>query len=487
MPSKRRVVVMVSAGLVSAGLVSGTFLLACGLLDLGDLSEGSGRRDEMTGFVDGAGIEVCYDGLKVVSSSQAKNGPLSVCLRVGDTAKSCLNGEVCSVGEICECGRCTTRPCRTSAECGNGEACQSNRCASSCADDRDCHVGERCSAGGCARICDGDAGCAFGERCSSFDRTCVVKLCGEVVACSGEDVCVQQQRVADLHDPHAMITEHRRVAYVEVRGDIAAPNDCAIFRARIVGRNNGDARRWVVEPTTAVLVPGDDDGGCLGGPSAIQEGGKLMLYASRGDGSGIVRASSKDGVVFERDEGFIFEASAAWEKGWVGSPGVALWSGGVVMLYEGGPGAGVGIAMVEPSQAVRVANEPWLAPHVFEDPVYWRGIERVGSPYALVRDGVLYAYVTVRGTEGSDALARSGEVYPADVNDSIGLAATRDLRAVDVFGAGPVFARRTNLRAYLGESEPAVLVDGGGSWLMYVSSDASGQQRMGLGMALSGL
>jgi hypothetical protein len=245
---------------------------------------------------------------------------------------------------------------------------------------------------------------------------------------------------------------------------------------------DGD-RRWVVDPTTAVLEPVADDAGCLGAPSVVPVGEGLVLVAGRGDGSGIVRASSEDGVVFARDDRLVLEPASSWEAGWVGSPGVAAWAEGIVMLYEGGRGVGIGVARLESSGAQRVSEQPWLTPSTFEDPVLWRRVERVGSPFAIGREGVLLVYLTVRGTEGSDAVTQAGEAYVADANDSIGLASTRDLRGVEVFAGGPVLARRTNLRAYLGEAEPSVLFEGGSSWLVYASSDATGVQRTGLGMA----
>jgi hypothetical protein len=120
---------------------------------------------------------------------------------------------------------------------------------------------------------------------------------------------------------------------------------------------------------------------------------------------------------------------------------------------------------------------------MFDDPVLWRNVDRVGSPFAVERDGVLLVYLTVRGVEGSDATTPSGQVYLADANDSIGLVSTRDLIGVEVFVGGPVFARRTNLRAYLGEAEPSVLFESTGSWMVYAGSDASGSLRTGLGLA----
>jgi len=123
---------------------------------------------------------------------------------------------------------------------------------------------------------------------------------------------------------------------------------------------------------------------------------------------------------------------------------------------------------------------------MLEDPLFWRGVQRVTSPFAVERDGAMLLYVAARGAEGSDAQVAAGGVYPADVNDSIALLASRDLVAWDRFPTGPVLARRTNLRTYLGELEPAVMFLDEGAWLVYVGADASGVATTGLGLAISG-
>lgn len=446
---------------------------ACGLLVSDDLTE-PGKADAVTGFADTLGVEVCLEGKHVVSPSQAKDGPLSYCLGPEALAIPCLDGEGCRSGERCICGRCTTRSCRNATECEGGEVCQSNRCVASCAGPGDCLSGETCSSGGCARMCGRHEDCAFGEKCSAFDGTCVVNLCGETVACGGQDVCVAQEIVADLREPHLLRAPEGLLAFFELRRGA----DCAIHRARVEGH-----RRWVVEPAAPVLEPTMGDGGCVGAPSVVLSGGVYEMFAARGDGQGILRARSTDGVSFVRDEELLLTPSLPWEAGWVGAPGVAERSGQRVLVYEGGRGAGIGIARVDSSGAERVSTKPWLVPGMFEDAVLWRNVDRVGSPFAVERDGVLLVYLTVRGVEGSDATTPSGQVYLADANDSIGLVSTRDFWGVEVFVGGPVFARRTNLRAYLGEAEPSVLFESTGSWMAYAGSDASGQLRTGLGLA----
>lgn len=451
----------------------------CGLMTPDRLDQ-ERRSDRYTGFVEESGIEVCFGDRRIVSPALAKDGPLAICLSGDASARACASDDACGAGERCVCGRCTTRPCRTSTECGNKQVCQSNRCTASCGDERGCGAGEVCSSGGCARPCAGDQDCAFGERCSAFDGTCAVKLCGPAITCGGGDTCVDLQRVADIREPHIATVDGQTVAFVELR-ETGPEHDCAVYRARVARPT-----RWVVEPLAPVLSPAAEDGGCLGSPSLLADGSGWSLVASRGDGSAVVRARSTDGVSFTRDASPVLEPAESWENGWVGAPALARWRGNHVMVYEGGHGAGIGLATLGAAgSAVRLSSDPWLTPTHFEDPVLWRGIERIGSPFAVERDGALLVYLTVRGTEGSDATTASGEAYPADPNDSVGLAATRDGFEVERFAAGPVFARRTNLRAYLGEAEPALLFDDAGASLVFSASDATGQQRTGLGLATS--
>ena len=463
----------------AALLVLTTAISACGLLTPDELSQ-SDRGDVVSGFVEGPGIEVCFGDQRIVSASQSKDGPLSLCLGSAMSPKACEGDTSCASGERCVCGRCTTRPCRTATECEGREVCRSNRCAAACTGEQDCGPGEICNSGGCARPCSSDEACAFGEKCSAFDGTCAVKLCSATVSCSGDDVCVEQERVADLREPHLVRTGAEVVGFVELREGVT--HDCAVYRVRI-----DSPRRWVVEPPTAVLEPLSEDGGCVGAPSVLLEDGAWTLYASRGDGSGIVRAQSVDGSIFSRDAAPVLVPSEPWEEGRVASPAIVRWHGESIMAYEGGPGAGIGLARIDAEgHATRLTTGAWLTPADFEDPVMWRYIERIGSPFVVERDGALLVYLTVRGMEGSDAVTGTTGGYPADPNDSIGLVATRDLVEVERFVSGPVFARRTNLRAYLGEAEPSVLLQSSGSWLVFAASDASGRQRTGLGLATAG-
>ncbi len=304
----------------------------------------------------------------------------------------------------------------------------------------------------------------------------MVKLCGDGLTCGRDTICVAQQRVADLREPNIVQGLGGLWAYVELAQDEQTPHDCAIYRARIETE-----RRWVIDPPVAVMVPREQDGNCLGAPSVLVDGGSLLMAAERGDGSAIVLARSNDGATFVRDERSAMVPELEWELGRVASPALVRWKGEQVLLYEGG--GGIGIARIVKGVGKRTGNDPWLTPSSFEDRNFWRGIESVREPWAVERNGALLVYVAVRGIEGSDATATMGLSYPADVNDSIGLVATRDLRSYERYPSGPVYARRTNLRAYLGEAEPSLYFDQNGTWLVFSGSDATGLQRSGLVLA----
>jgi hypothetical protein len=453
---------------------------ACGLLSP-DAEPVPAARDPWVGFVEGRPVEVCLSGTRLVSPSVATGGSLSLCVQRGSRARPCADTSSCGAGETCVCGRCVTRACRDKTECHDDEVCQGGRCTARCAADSQCPAGHACNGGGCAKRCASAADCAYGERCSALDEMCIAKTCSETVACSGDDECVPQEQLGELREPHLVILRGAKLAYVEIRTELSSTrHGCAIYRAKVTGEG-----RWDVDPPQPVVAPGPDDDECVGAPSAIVRGNGVRLYGARGDGRAIFRAWSSDGVSFQRDAADVLGPRWGWEGGWVGSPGVADFAGATVMLYEADRGRAVGIARVDEATGAATPVS-WIAPSVFLDPVFWRATSRVGSPFPIVRGETLLAYLAVRGVEGSDAVAQSAGVYPADANDSIGLLGTRDLKRWERFATGPVFARRTNLRTYLGEREPALLAEGDATTMVYVGADATGQAVTGLGLARAG-
>jgi hypothetical protein len=196
--------------------------------------------------------------------------------------------------------------------------------------------------------------------------------------------------------------------------------------------------------------------------------------------------SSDEGRRFLRDPAPILASTEPWEAGRVGSPSAFDRGGEVMLAYEGGVGAGIGLSRIRGGVAERVSPDPVVTPAMVLDPIFWRGVTSVGAPYGVVPpDGSsVRIYFTARGAEGSDALSSEGTL-PADINDSIGMVASRDLVTWDRFPAGPVFARVTNLRAYLGEREAAIrLPSGAAPEIYFVGGDASGDVVNGVAAAL---
>jgi hypothetical protein len=273
--------------------------------------------------------------------------------------------------------------------------------------------------------------------------------------------------VAELHEPAFLGDEP--VAFIELRRGGSA----AVYRALVEAPG-----RWRVDPEEPVVIMA---GEALGAPSAIRRGDRIELYVAAESPPRIVRAASTDGgESFAVDIDPVLVAAEAWEGGWVGSPAVFDLEGAPGLFYEGGPRAGIGLARLGEGEGERVEKDPVLAPVDVEDPLFWREVTEVGAPHALVVDGAVRLSFTGRGAEGTDAVSSEGPL-PADRNDSIGLATTRDLGTYSLFPAGPVFARLVNLRAYLGEREAAVRISPeGGAEIVFVSTNASGESVSGL-------
>lgn len=426
--------------------------------------------DGVTGFGDAEPIEVCLGTARVIAPD-ASSGAGAVCVPEGASGKACTSDDACSGIERCICGRCIVEACQGGNACGEGRVCRDRRCTKACTTAADCGDGEVCSAGGCARTCGGDGDCHFGERCDALDNTCVAKLCSDAIPCGPGRRCEAESVAGELHEPEIVSVGGEDVAYVELRPFGGAPS--AIYRARV-----DSPTRWTAEPAEPIVAA---DMESVGGPSALVDGRRVELYFALGEGAEIARAVSTDGgKSFVRDADPVLTAQDGWEQGWIGSPAVVRFEGATYLFYEGGPRAGIGLARLDGSKATRVSNEPIVTPERVNHPVLWHDVTEVGAPYAVVAGDALRVYFTGRGVEGSDAIVADASV-PADANDSIGMAASVDAKDFVLYPSGPVVARVTNLRTYLGEREAAVrLRDGGGAEITFVAADASGKSVSGL-------
>ncbi len=431
--------------------------------------------DGVSGFGEASPIELCLGTAHVVSPDAA-TGAGSVCIGAGEAAAPCAGDAACSGIERCICGRCIVEGCAGGGTCSDGQVCAGQRCTTSCTADGDCAAGETCDAGGCARPCSSSDQCHHGERCDALGNVCVTKLCSAAQPCAPGDTCEAEAVTGYLHEPELLTVAGADLAYVELRdGDPGGLS--SIYRARI--ESGG---RWTADPVDPVLAA--SMGQSVGAPSTLVDGDTVQMFYALGDGQAIARAVSTDGgITFTPDAAPVLVPAAAWEQGFVGSPAVVRFQGATLLFYEGGPRAGVGLARLGDGGAVRVGSGPVVTPASATDPILWRDVTQVGAPYALVAGDALRVYFTGRGVEGSDAVSGTTAI-PADPNDSIGMVASLDGSTFDPYPTGPVLARVTNLRTYLGEREAAVqLLAGGGAAITFVSTDAAGTSESGLAQA----
>ena len=454
------------------GLVGG--LAACGLLPA-PAPAPPFPGDGVAGFGDSSPVELCLGSARVVAPDVV-GGAGSVCVPAAVAATPCSDDSACSGIETCVCGRCLVTGCAGGAACAAGQVCSGQRCTTACAADGDCAAGETCDSGGCTRSCGSDAECHHGELCDALFNVCVTKLCSDAMPCAPGSTCEAEAAAGSLHEPEVATIDGAAVAYVELDG--SAGEAASIYRARIDGPG-----RWTADPGTPVLAAAAAGGPGAGAPSVLVSGDQVEMYFALGDGQAIAHAVSTDGGrTFTPDAVPVLVPAAPWENGWVGSPAAVRFQGATLLFYEGGPRAGVGLARVDAGVATRAAG-PIVTPATATDPFFWRDVTQVGAPYAVVAGDALRVYFTGRGVEGSDALVADAAV-PADPNDSIGLVASLDGATFVPYPAGPVYARVTNLRAYLGEREAAVqLAPGGGAQITFVSTDSSGTSESGLAQA----
>jgi hypothetical protein len=451
-------------------------LFSCAGLSCGSAPHEAGSQavpsDGVSGFGRSAPIELCLGSARVVSPAVAASGALAVCVSEGAVPRACSADSECAGIERCMCGRCIVEACQGAASCRGSEVCRGRRCTTACSQDTDCAAGERCVTGGCARPCNNDGNCQFGERCDSLEDSCVTALCSDAAPCGSARRCEPQQTIGEIHEPDVISVSGTPVAFLEIRTGI----ESFIYRARI------DApQRWTVDPVTPVLaLPGETR---FGAPSAIVRGSRIDLFAAAADSASILHASSTDGgktFTVESDSWLVPEQ--AWEGGVVSSPSAFDFNGVAYVFYEGGPRAGIGLAQVTEAGGLRVGQGPIVTPGSVDDPIFWRGVTEVGAPHALVVDGAVRLSFTARGAEGGDAMTKDGPL-PADRNDSIGLATSRDLASFSYYPTGPIFARIANLRTYLGEREAVIRLLPAGAEIVFVASDASGQNVSGLARA----
>jgi hypothetical protein len=483
----------VHVGMLAAALLGVVVGRGCGF---GPSDSFTGRRigDGVAPYTDQGEVRVCAGNDRLGPPTSLPGG---YCDKATPGAPCDADAD-CRSRERCVCGVCTVQFCSSSSECGFGRVCSfvDSRCDRPCASKVDCVKGESCINQVCrSGPCTADTQCQTGERCgTATPRRCVVDPCDSDAACSmfPGRFCKVQRRPRTAREPTVMLDTRLERPFVMFLSLDEPGGLTAIYRA-----DSDDGKSFRLDPADrAVLSPGAGDGNKVDAPSVIRAAdGTLSMYFEVG-GVSIARASSPDGRVWTRS-GSVLTASQSWEGARVGAPAAALArSGHTLLFYEGGTAAGIGLAIAPAGSTsfTRAGTDGRvLSPAQATDPVLWRGVSAVGSPFADVVPGARGAddevrvWFAARGEESS-AAKKLGVLTPVPANFSIGFASAvfsaGKLSALVPHAWNPVFDRIEGFLVHPSELSPAVVeAPEGERYLLYygrAAVDGSGYANLGV-------
>lgn len=422
-------------------------------------------------------ITVC-DGQRRLGPVRA--GALGLCEKGGGEARTCTADSGCGNRELCVCGRCVVAACDSTDECADGQVCDfgDQRCDRACESDSECQAGERCQPGRnrCRGVCEADTDCQAGETCQRGSGLCVVTSCTSDNDCSGGRLCRLQRQPAALAEPSPLVDGTRVTLFLEradpmpgTKPPVLAPPD--IYRAI-----SDDGRHFTLEPRLPVLK------GLAPSVARDRRGGLLMVYVLQTTPV-LIRATSQDGITWQSSPiGIIAD-----------SPSLAQRRDGSFVLYYAVPdGAtgGRGISRALSSDGVRFdAGDTVLEPASVSDPVLWRAIDRLASPYVQIVDDPTgrpfdRLWFAAHGQE-SAASVQFGKVIPTAANFSIGEAAAYPGSRLVPYPFNPVFDRVLEFLTHPSELDPAVITYGNGWLLYYRRAAADGTKSDNLALAKS--
>lgn len=425
-------------------------LAACGTLDAPPtpplVDPGKGP------FRDAGGLEMCLGSARLVAR-QGAAGANGVCIDPAASEVACSADEGCAHGESCICGRCVVPGCTGTQPCGEGRICRGDRCTLGCVTDADCTSGDVCAEGGCTAKCQASSECGFGGTCDKLGGVCRAATCQVDDDCAIGRTCARVQRAGDVHEP-AFVSDDALL--VELREGGGATETSSIYAV-----TRDAPRRFRLADAPLVV-------GAAAPSPLVRDGAIVALFAAAPDGTAIARYAATGGAATTT-----LVPDRPWEAGRVASPAAIDFAGATWLFYEIGDSAGIGLARLDASYAVVEKRGPIVLPSSLENPGYFRGVDHVGTPAAVVSNGVVLLYVTAHGVEGTTAY-QGDLALPAPPNDSVAMAASADLVTFDLAPQNPLFARRTNLRTYLGEREPALRLGPASASILFVAADAAG-------------
>jgi len=394
-----------------------------------------------------------------------------VCNASTRAPRSCVAAADCGAREGCVCGRCTVQVCRFSSECAPGLQCVGTprRCANRCAADTDCPAREICAEGACTIACTADDACAHGERCLS--GRCVALACGPSSGCAPDEACDLQVEAGRVRAPGALLAGDRTILYAERldQDDVGT-----ILRAEA-----SDGLHFSAAPEAPVITAPAPALSVRAPSPLVDAGGGVTLFFALDDGVAIARATSSDGRAFSAPE-TVLTPRDAWEAGRVTSPAAVRDGDAVLLFYEGGARAGIGLAISRGGAAFeRVATGPVLAPSELEVAQGWSPVTGVGAPFPLVVESALGARTFRLFLSGDGVVLPQGSADDAGVpvpEPSLGIAiapaGTTGAPAFVPSHAGPVLARVRSFEQLV-EDDPSVLRVGP-EWRIYFTSSPRG-------------
>ncbi len=433
----------------------------------------------------GFAAEPPFDGVRVPDVAPWQDvGPLTICdgttrLGPGDEdavglcgtqgGASCAADPDCRSRERCVCGKCTVAVCDTADECGPALTCSfaERRCDRACDVDADCARGETCLPG--MHVCRGPCGssddCQTGETCQTSTGLCVAAPCADDSTCAGGRSCLLQRKPAALAEPSPIVENGQVILYFERTDPVSGPGGApAVWRA-----TSTDGLAFTIDPPRPLLAGR--------APSVVHASGWFMLYAEAG---GLALATSPDGITF---------STTAHAMNGGDQPSLIAPAPGadLVAYYAAADGTVARQAIAGTSFG---APETVLAPASLSDPVLWRSVDRIASPFAqaLVDPNgrpFVRLWFAGHGIEAASAL-EFGKQVPTPPDYAVGEAASTDGRSFVPYPFNPVFTRVLDFLTHPSELDPAVVALDDAHWLLYYRrAAADGTQSENLAAARS--
>lgn len=447
-------------------------LAGCGLAPDGDARPGPAAGNAP--WTDLGAATVCSGETALAPPASPPGG---LCVRDSFVAAACATDRDCASRESCFCGRCTVTFCAVASDCEAPRFCNfsQHRCDLACVADTDCATGEVCLGGVCRARCLESTDCQFGEVCEA--NTCIGDDCSADTDCQAGERCDLQRIPQQVQEPSVVVTGGRTVLYLDL-ADPAAPDARAIFRAV-----STDGTHFTLDPAAPVIAGR--------APSVVIDGATTYLYFEDPAGTGVLVATSADGIAFDPPTLALAAPDARAPS--------AVHAGGEVLLYFATAGS-IALATgpiggeLAPAGIVLSPADVQIGDGTPGTP-FWTPVTELASPHALIAgpDGAtsVHLWFSAFGTESALG-TKFGvpEVIPP--NYSIGFAAADPASpgALAVWPYGPVADRIDVFLTHLDELGPAVVEPRRGVFRLYfvdATHDAMGVVSLGrLGILGSG-